>query len=536
MNTNEAAQILFTYFSPEERSIPDNATYPGRNAAVRKAMNDALQDLLSKGKPWCRSEERGTLINAPVNLSVKVTQGSPVAEIPESEWRSWFRGCTLAIEGVSHDNQVKSDGEIVGDFPEGSVMVGGNITPAIGMLIPAGELNGKPMLSSDGEQTPSGPGWAKAVFDDIKGEGDEWAILSWSGTQWKGWVAPGHSAAADILSIPADAWVVFTETSELGMKVIAINAVIDGLEVPELLIPFGDWNDLPSWTSDGLAFAPGERIVLFGGGVEPGINWAFRKQDFGDLTPFGFQGTSSANTPDVVAGWEIFGEGSFPTGEIVSVEQNYIPATGAPTVTRLVSTRQFVLKLPYAGESGTHTARLFHDCITLGADVLEVHEPVNVGGCEIRPFNNSSPQGRPRRDDYGFRDIGPACCPPGRVSATAGTPRNFHVEAYLAGPNAVPTYRLRLMPAPSAASLIEYDAMLVPPKVSDLASTAPLPIPFDFAESVFLPIAVKKLRSSPFWRGVVGEDQVQGDYLNALGILNESQPQRRSGISFRLPY
>lgn len=528
MNTNEAAQILLTYFSPEERSIPDNATYPGRNAAVRKAMNDALQDLFSKGKPWCRSEERGTLINAPVNLSVKVTQGSPVAEIPESEWRSWFRGCTLAIEGVSHDNQVKSDGEIVDAYPDGSILINGPIDPAIGVVQPAGMVLGAPAWSTDGTTTPSGSNWSLVSLQNRRGAGNEWCISNWQNGKWRGWCALGYYVDISLLEIPAEAWVPYIDLESDSAEIeVEDGTTVNGQAIGGLVKRFFSNEPKPGWTSSGVIPFYEEGTILYG--MDDG-NWSITV----NTIPVGFRSYFPAESPELVEGWYPYDESA--SGAIIRVLRPYQAATGLPVLAPIHAKRQFILKLPYVGASGTHTARLFHDCITLGADVLEVHEPVNVGGCEIRPLNNSSPQGRPRRDDYGFRDSGPACCPPGRVSATAGTPRNFHVETYLAGPNAVPTYRLRLMPAPSAASLIEYDAMLVPPKVSDLASTAPLSIPFDFAESVFLPIAVKKLRSSPFWRGVVGEDQVQGDYLNALGILNESQPQRRSGISFRLPY
>jgi hypothetical protein len=536
VNTNEAAQILLTYFSPEERAIPDNVTYPGRNAAVRKAMNDALQDLFSKGKPWCRSEERGSLINAPVNLNVKVTQGSSVAEIPESDWRTWFRGCALAIEGVDHDNQVKSDGEIIGDFPEGSVLVEGIISPSIGVLIPAGETNGKPALSSDGEQTPSGSGWAKAVFDGLRGEGNEWTIAQWDGEHWMGWAAPGYNGY-DLLDIPASAWLPFIDTDKDALVISSVQASINDTAIAghNNVLPRRDGIHL--WASNGWMAGPEDSwIQLSSEDSTLPTRWLLQSGYNFSLGEGGFRSSEATMFPDEVLQWEPFGNESAVEGTILNIGYDFGRPTGPPLVSAIHPKRQFILKLPYAGASGTHPARLFHDCITLGVDVLEVHEPVKVDGCEIRPLNNSHTQGRPRRDDYGFRESGPACCPPGRVSSAAAKPRAFHVETYLAGPSAVPTYRLRLMPAPSTASLIEYNVMLVPPKVTDLAATTILPIPFDYVESVFLPFAVKKLRSGPFWRGVVGEDQVQSDYINALGILNESEPQRRSGIKFHFPY
>ena len=45
MNIAECAANLLRYFSPEERSIPDSVTYPGRNAEVLTAINGAFQEL-----------------------------------------------------------------------------------------------------------------------------------------------------------------------------------------------------------------------------------------------------------------------------------------------------------------------------------------------------------------------------------------------------------------------------------------------------------------------------------------------------------
>jgi hypothetical protein len=78
--------------------------------------------------------------------------------------------------------------------------------------------------------------------------------------------------------------------------------------------------------------------------------------------------------------------------------------------------------------------------------------------------------------------------------------------------------------------------MLCPPVVASLASTSELPIPYGFTESILVPIAVKKLRSCPFWRGMVADEEVEAGYQNALLLLGEGDPGKTSGFTFNSPY
>jgi len=110
MNVNEIAQQLLTRFSPEERNIPDHASYPGRNGAVKLALNGALQDVFGKGSPWIRKTERGVLLNAPAtSVPIEVTYGSTVATIAIGDWMPWFAGCAIKIEGSSYQNRITND-------------------------------------------------------------------------------------------------------------------------------------------------------------------------------------------------------------------------------------------------------------------------------------------------------------------------------------------------------------------------------------------------------------------------------------------
>lgn len=105
MTITEAAAQLLTHFSEEEREIPDNATYPGRNAAVKLAMNMALQELFGEASPWVRFDERGHTVEAPTAVTISVTNGSTAGSV--TGWASWMAGCTIVIEGHDIDNQVR---------------------------------------------------------------------------------------------------------------------------------------------------------------------------------------------------------------------------------------------------------------------------------------------------------------------------------------------------------------------------------------------------------------------------------------------
>jgi hypothetical protein len=112
MTINQAAVRLFGLFSPEERSIPDSVTYPGRNAAVAGALNGAFQRLFSKEGPWVRKDTRAALIYAPTAVTVAVTNGSTSATVTgccrrhhrrnPSAWASSRRRCCRCCCGRKH--------------------------------------------------------------------------------------------------------------------------------------------------------------------------------------------------------------------------------------------------------------------------------------------------------------------------------------------------------------------------------------------------------------------------------------------------
>jgi hypothetical protein len=305
MNIAAAAAYLLTHFSPEEREIPENSTYPGRNAAVAKALNGALQHLFGKGGKWVRTDDRGAILNPPITISIAVTNGSKSATIANDVWQSWFAGCSIIIDGAAVDNQIRNN-------------------------------------------------------------------------------------AADV-----------------------------------------------------------------------------------------------------------------------------------------------VLKFPYSGTTGTKTATIYHDSIDLDTDVLEVADEVKIDRVPLSKINTPSRNSiAPQNiEDFGFHRNG-FTRQIDSVAAGTGNTTGFIVETWSPDATTEPRTRIRFSPAPSKACFVDYSVMLCPPRVTDIASTNALPIPFDFMESIFLPLALKQLRGCPFWRGMVADDEVESGYQNALALLGDADPDKTDGFSF----
>lgn len=118
MTVTEAATRLLAHFSPEERVIPDSATYPGRNAEILAAINGALEEMYSEGGLWLAQDERGVNLQAPVTLNIAVTKDSVAAEIAAPDWQAWMGGCTIVIAGQEIDNQIRdNDRNVVLRYP-----------------------------------------------------------------------------------------------------------------------------------------------------------------------------------------------------------------------------------------------------------------------------------------------------------------------------------------------------------------------------------------------------------------------------------
>jgi hypothetical protein len=303
MTTAQCATNLLLHFAPEERSIPDSGTYPGRNAAVLEALNGALQECFGNASPWVRWDERGALLQTPTEITLDVTAGSTAATI--TGWQPWMSGCTVVIAGHDVDNQIRN-------------------------------------------------------------------------------------------------------------------------------------------------------------------------------------GSASA-----------------------------------------------VLKYPYGGTTGTAGGTVYQDSIPIPADVLSVHGPVRVNGMDIHPRPSADVFSTRHTDDYGshidFVEV-PVTRP--RVGAAAGRPLSYWLETWSAGNTAAPALRLRLGPANNLSGVLEYRCMLKPPVLTNIASTDSLPIPFEFVQTVFLPIARQKLTACPFFRDQSGITEINRAYQEAIRLLEKLKPSKDDGIQF----
>lgn len=191
------------------------------------------------------------------------------------------------------------------------------------------------------------------------------------------------------------------------------------------------------------------------------------------------------------------------------------------------------LRFPYQGTTGAKEATIYGDACTLDADVLSVHGPIRTDGVEISPRPNPNIPSR-ALDDYGaHEDFIPPPIRRQRTSRTASTPLSYSLETIATGSTAAPRAVLRFYPAPASLMRVEYQAKLKPPSITSIASTDALPIPFEFVQSVFLPIARNALMASTFFRDMQSAPAIAQQYQRAIAILADLNPNKESGIRLR---
>lgn len=305
------ASQLLTYFSPEERSVPDSVTYPGRNAAVAMAMNGALQELFGNASPWVRFDDRGALIENPTPVTLAVTRGSSAATV--TGWADWMAGCSIIISGSAIDNRIRND---------------------------------------------------------------------------------------------------------------AANAV---------------------------------------------------------------------------------------------------------------------LKYPCDVPSGSVSATVYHDCITLPADVMEAVKPVRFNRIPLSPIVSSDAPlftGEASEEDYGFHRRTTPAVMPARLVDVIGSPLGYAIETWSKDAESSPRTRMFLKPAPATGGHLDYKAMLAPPVViSDLAATTVLPIPLQWVQSLFFPIARQRLSGCPFYRPDAAQaEEIARAYREAITLLESLNPRKTGGTKLRSIY
>ena len=188
-----------------------------------------------------------------------------------------------------------------------------------------------------------------------------------------------------------------------------------------------------------------------------------------------------------------------------------------------------VLKIPFGGTTGTKTATVYCDTVTVGEDVLEVHEPITFKGDRLTPLpSTGTPGSLVTVNDFGTPAFVNFAASNNGLVASAGTPRFFSVDTWTKDSVTPSGQRISLSPVPDAAGVIEYETTLQAPCVSDLSRSTDLPIPLNLADSVFLPIATMMLFDSPFFRGVAVPQAITSKYQEALATIAKLNPVKQS--------
>jgi hypothetical protein len=185
------------------------------------------------------------------------------------------------------------------------------------------------------------------------------------------------------------------------------------------------------------------------------------------------------------------------------------------------------LKFP-ATVTGTQSATVYATAHTCALDVMDVRKPIRCDGMDLLDMSNEYPSRRPVVfNDYGMttlRNHAPSYAE--RVADTANQPRFFRVTTATLSNASSFVQRVEIYPAPAVQSFLEYKCSMTPPVVTSLTSNSTIPIPFQFVESVFLPLAERALMDSSFFRGTAAAGAIAGSEQKARAILASLQPNK----------
>ena len=210
---------------------------------------------------------------------------------------------------------------------------------------------------------------------------------------------------------------------------------------------------------------------------------------------------------------------------------------GSDVTNKLTATSSPNLKFPYNGTTGSKSAVVYCDCISVPASVMEVCDPVKSNNRVLAAVVSSGMSlNRDANNDYGFTGLYRQQPEPQPIGTTAGQPIAYAVEHYNDDDIEAPVIRLKIIPAPSEAGTIEFRAKLAPPVVPDLTTTEALPIPLHFMESLVYPMARKHLSGCPFFVHSSAAGEIERAYREALRLLERLKPGKNSGRQNRSLY
>ena len=197
-----------------------------------------------------------------------------------------------------------------------------------------------------------------------------------------------------------------------------------------------------------------------------------------------------------------------------------------------ISTVTATLQNAILGASAAGSAVVAYDCVELPSNVIAVHTPVRfVGGARLRPSNNRFDLDQPlyeSTDDYGRV----------RLSPVQGSANKYLIQTHMQEGVGRPKLRMMLRDAPTIDSVVQYEARcsLGYFTSADVAGAAPgytdpataIPIPNEFVETLFLPLAVMRFFSTPIMRDVTPPTYVEKNAQAAAAILEAMRPQART--------
>lgn len=186
---------------------------------------------------------------------------------------------------------------------------------------------------------------------------------------------------------------------------------------------------------------------------------------------------------------------------------------------------------PFNGTSGTHTARVYHDAITLLADVIEIGSPVMldqqwelIPAAAIRDLQTFQPgdfrgygYGATRRPTWGGN------YPLRTTDKRVVRPESFMVNRRFAY-NAAQTLQFGLSSLPDSRYTLDYQAKVFPFVSSLSDTTRPEYLPFRYDEAILLPWLRYNFSAHP--NVTISQAQLKPRFDQAVVMLKSIEPQQ----------
>lgn len=265
---------------------------------------------------------------------------------------------------------------------------------------------------------------------------------------------------------------------------------------------------------------------------------------YGDSAPWGRKGsegfllygpatvpttvTKGSKSADFAGAWEDRFAGCTCRIAGADTDNQILTATGG------VATLLF----PHEGTTGSSDITIYHDSISLPPTVCSVLRTVSIKGvCFLSPVGGpASLDGFTPGVDYHF-DKRVATVPDYLAkSQYLGAPRLYTVDTFTADEIASPVLRLRISPAPDQRYSLEARVQYAAPNLNGYGADDVLPVPFQYTESILLPIATQLLTASPFFRNAAAIPEIARQYTRALALAKAANPQAASSIRLSPTY